>query len=96
MLPIEIAGVAAGQESHESGKRFCTDLEGHVNVIGHPAIGMQAVPVADQAILQKALPLVPIITVQKYWLTRIAPQNRVIKAAGNVESWFSRNLPFFR
>lgn len=92
VLPIDEPGVAAGKDLHEDGEGLCAGLNRHVHVIGHPAIGVQAMLITGQAVSQESLPFAAVFIVEEDGLAAVAAQDNVIEPAGHVNSWLSRDL----
>jgi hypothetical protein len=90
-FPIEKPRVATGDESHESGEGLYIDLDRHMYMVGHPAIGMEAMPVANECLLNYVFPLIAIFAIDKNGLSTIASQNDMVETARQVEPWSARH-----
>jgi len=66
-------------------------LDDHMHVIGHPAVGMDEVAIAIEAIRQYFVPAMAVSLLEENILTAIASQDDVEIPAGNVQSGGSRS-----
>jgi hypothetical protein len=84
-------GVLCTEPSHQMGQRPIADLHGHVNVVGHPAIGMDAASITFQSRSEEGHPAVTIRVGKEDSLSVITPQDDMVKATGHVQSRFARH-----
>ena len=85
-LAVESFGVAAQECADKSRERLFACLDRDVNVVRHPAIGMNMMFVLLQSLTKKFFPVQTIITVQKDILLSIAAHVNVVIATRHMQS----------
>jgi len=82
-------GIFAGDKAHETSQRFRAGLHRHINMIGHPAIRVNAMSMPFDGILDKFLPSLAVLLVAEYIQPDVATQYDLIEAAGDVNPGFA-------
>jgi hypothetical protein len=65
-----------------------------MDMIGHPAIRVDAMPVSCQTLLKIGFPLIPIGRIEINGLSTVTPQNHMIEAAGQMQPGFAWHWDF--
>ena len=86
---IDVSGVSEAEVLDDSGQRDVTDLDGDVDVIGHEAEGMDAVPESFSPIFEECVAVAPVGMTEEDILTTVAAENDMIDSAGIMDTGFA-------
>jgi len=91
--PVDPAGVPESDVLHDAGQMNFSNLDRQVDVGGHEAEGMDAMPVTCSSFLQKQIEAITVGIFKEDVLAAVAAQHHVVHSSRIVDSWFSCHTP---
>ncbi len=89
VLLVDPVRIPQSEVLHNFGQRNIGDLQGEMQVIRHPAKRMHPIIKAGHALLEQLRQMAAVLAVEEDRLAAVAPQDHMIDAARQVNTWFA-------
>ena len=90
-VTLQLAGVTGGEDAHQVAERCVCNFYREVDVIRHPAVGIQAGPIAVEGFGQYRLEAQVVVAIAEYRQAVIASEHGMVQAASDVNATLSRH-----